>query len=54
MHGVLNKLCCALYSGATVEFFKFHPKALWERFAAKQDITLFMAVPTIYAKVKFH
>ncbi len=51
VHGVVNKLCCALYSGATVDFVPFDPKEIWRRFGARQAGTVFMAVPTIYAKV---
>ncbi|MGB1205799.1 MAG: acyl-CoA synthetase [Chitinophagales bacterium] len=48
-HGIINKLCCALYSGATCHFLpKFNAKVVWNCFA-KYPITLFMAVPTIYS-----
>ncbi|MDE2878176.1 acyl-CoA synthetase [Candidatus Palauibacter soopunensis] len=50
-HGIVNALCCPLYAGATVEFAgPFNPAGVWERLAS-DDITVFMAVPTIYAKL---
>ena len=50
-HGIVNALCCPLYAGATVEFAGgFDPKATWDRLASG-DITVFMAVPTVYAKL---
>lgn len=50
-HGIVNALCCPLYAGATVEFGgSFDPAGTWERLASG-DISVFMAVPTIYAKL---
>ncbi|MCZ0933995.1 MAG: acyl-CoA synthetase [Gemmatimonadetes bacterium] len=50
-HGVVNALCCPLRAGAAVEFGgSFDPSAAWERLASG-DISVFMAVPTIYAKL---
>ena len=50
-HGIVNALCCPLQAGATVEFGgSFDPAATWERLASG-DISVFMAVPTIYAKL---
>ena len=50
-HGIVNALCCPLYAGAAVEFGGgFDPAATWERLASG-DSTIFMAVPTIYAKL---
>jgi len=71
VHGVINKLGCAVWAGGSVEFMKFHPVRLWERLAEaskkpylavehsnnnsecipRRAPTLFMAVPTIYAKM---
>lgn len=58
VHGVINKLCCAIWSGASVEFIRFNPIKVWERLAyrnsandSRRDITLFMGVPTVYAKM---
>ncbi|MGZ3682742.1 MAG: acyl-CoA synthetase [Bdellovibrionota bacterium] len=49
VHGLVNVLACALASGATCELGeKFDPAYVWKRF---QWTTLFMAVPTIYAKL---
>ena len=49
-HGVVNALCCALYSGATVEFSRPEATQCWDRFASG-EVTVFMAVPTIYSKL---
>ncbi len=50
-HGIVNALCCPLYAGAAVEFGgSFDPARTWERLASG-DISVFMAVPTIYAKL---
>jgi malonyl-CoA/methylmalonyl-CoA synthetase len=53
IHGIQNKLNCALYSGASVEFMKFNPLRVWERLgdADKLKPTVFMGVPTVYAKL---
>ncbi|MDE2804012.1 MAG: acyl-CoA synthetase [Gemmatimonadota bacterium] len=50
IHGLVNALACALWSGATCEFGPGAPATTWERFASG-DITLFMAVPTVYARL---
>jgi malonyl-CoA/methylmalonyl-CoA synthetase len=51
VHGIVNVLGCALRAGAVCEFLHpFDPVRVWERFA-RGDLTLFMAVPTIYAKL---
>jgi len=51
VHGIVNVLCCALWSGACCEFLpKFDPKAIFEVFQ-KGSVNLFMAVPTIYYKL---
>jgi malonyl-CoA/methylmalonyl-CoA synthetase len=50
-HGLINVLGCALWSGAVCEMApRFDPVAAWDRFAAN-DLTLFMAVPTIYRRL---
>jgi malonyl-CoA/methylmalonyl-CoA synthetase len=49
-HGIVVALGCALYSGATVEFGDFEPNVVWNRLASG-DISVFMAVPTIYVKL---
>jgi malonyl-CoA/methylmalonyl-CoA synthetase len=52
LHGILNLLCCALWSGACCEFQpRFDPEHVWSRIASSHELTLFMAVPTIYAKL---
>lgn len=53
VHGIQNKLNCALYAGATVEFLKFSAPGIWSRLADadKPKPTLMMGVPTVYAKL---
>ena len=51
VHGFVNKLCCGVWAGATVEFLPFDGGEVWRRFAAGQGGTVFMAVPTIYRSV---
>jgi malonyl-CoA/methylmalonyl-CoA synthetase len=52
LHGILNLLCAALWAGANCEFQpRFDAERVWQRIAAPDDLTLFMAVPTIYAKL---
>jgi malonyl-CoA/methylmalonyl-CoA synthetase len=51
VHGIVNVLGCALWSGAACEFLSpFEPAAVWDRMAVG-GLTLFMAVPTIYARL---
>ncbi|CAG8591582.1 21323_t:CDS:10, partial [Cetraspora pellucida] len=53
MHGIINALTCGLYSGATVEMMpKFDAASVWDRWMKPDnDLSLFMAVPTIYSKL---
>ena len=54
VHGIINVLSCALWSGAQCEMFpKFDAAKVWESFVTK-DFTLFMAVPTIYRSLITH
>ena len=51
VHGIVNMLCCALYSGACCEFLpKFEPNAVFDAFL-RGEVNVFMAVPTIYYKL---
>ncbi len=51
VHGIVNMLCCALWSGACCEFLpKFSPQKVFDIFL-KKEVNLFMAVPTIYYKL---
>jgi len=52
VHGIINVMACALYSGARLESFAggFDGPKIFERVSA-QAYTLFMAVPTIYVKM---
>ncbi len=51
IHGIVNMLCCALWSGACCEFIsKFDAKVIFDKFC-EEDVNVFMAVPTIYYKL---
>lgn len=51
VHGILNVLCCALWAGATCEMMpRFEADLFWKR-VKEGNLTLFMAVPTIYARL---
>jgi malonyl-CoA/methylmalonyl-CoA synthetase len=51
VHGIVNVLTCALWSGALCEMLpRFDAGEVWERILQGR-LTLFMAVPTIYAKL---
>ena len=51
VHGIINVLSCALWAGARCEMVaKFDAELVWGRIAAG-ELTLFMAVPTIYGKL---
>ncbi len=51
VHGIINVVCCALWSGAACEMLpRFDANAVWDRIAGGR-VTLFMAVPTVYTKL---
>jgi malonyl-CoA/methylmalonyl-CoA synthetase len=51
VHGIVNVTMCALWAGATCEApGGFDAHATWERLGSG-ELTLFMAVPTIYARL---
>lgn len=51
VHGIINVMSCALWSGACCEFLpKFEAKGVWNIIKSGR-LTLFMAVPTIYYKL---
>jgi malonyl-CoA/methylmalonyl-CoA synthetase len=51
VHGIVNVLTCALWSGARCSMLpRFEAEGTWERIA-KSDLTLFMAVPAIYQRL---
>ncbi len=51
VHGIVNVVSCALWSGALCEMLpRFDANTVWERIASG-SLTLFMAVPTIYVKL---
>ena len=50
-HGLINALLCPLWCGAVCEFLpRFDPPEVWKHLTNKQ-VTVFMGVPTIYAKL---
>nr|XP_030705318.1 malonate--CoA ligase ACSF3, mitochondrial isoform X7 [Globicephala melas] len=54
VHGVVNKLLCPLWVGATcVMLPEFSAQLVWEKFLSSETprINVFMAVPTIYSKL---
>ncbi|NXM80848.1 ACSF3 synthetase, partial [Oenanthe oenanthe] len=54
VHGVINKLLCPLWVGATcIMFPEFSAHTVWKRLLSSQAprVSVFMAVPTIYAKL---
>jgi malonyl-CoA/methylmalonyl-CoA synthetase len=51
VHGIINVVCSALWSGATCEMLpKFESEATWDRLASG-ELTVFTAVPTIYHRL---
>lgn len=51
VHGLVNVVSCALWAGAKCEVLpKFDAKLAWSAFA-RGDVTVFMAVPTVYSKL---
>jgi len=51
VHGIINVVSCALWSGAICEMLpRFDADVVWKRIG-RGELTLFMAVPTIYFKL---
>jgi malonyl-CoA/methylmalonyl-CoA synthetase len=51
VHGIINVISCTLWAGGKVEFLpNFSAEAVFEVFE-KQQVNVFMAVPTIYFKL---
>ena len=51
IHGIVVALTCALWAGATCELLpRFDAEKAWERIV-EGSVTLFMGVPTMYAKL---
>jgi malonyl-CoA/methylmalonyl-CoA synthetase len=51
VHGIINVVGCALWSGASCNMLpRFDAAAVWDRIEAG-GLTLFMAVPTVYARL---
>lgn len=54
VHGIVNVVCCALWSGACCRFLpEFDAASLFKVFKSS-EVNLFMAVPTIYFKLISH
>lgn len=54
VHGIVNKLLCPLWVGATcVMLPEFQPQKVWDRLLSSTAprVNVFMAVPTIYSKL---
>ncbi|XP_066515234.1 malonate--CoA ligase ACSF3, mitochondrial-like [Hoplias malabaricus] len=54
VHGIVNKLMCPLWVGATcIMLPEFNPQKVWEQLLSSKApmVTVFMAVPTIYSKL---
>jgi malonyl-CoA/methylmalonyl-CoA synthetase len=52
LHGILNALCAPLLAGGACEITpRFDAERVFERIAESHELSLFMAVPTIYAKL---
>ncbi|KAM7015010.1 malonate--CoA ligase ACSF3, mitochondrial isoform 1-T2 [Tautogolabrus adspersus] len=57
VHGIVNKLLCPLWVGATcVMLPDFQPQKVWEMLLSSKAplVNVFMAVPTIYSKLIQH
>ena len=51
VHGIVNVLTCALWSGAVCQILPaFDARTVWERIG-RGDLTLYMAVPTLYKRL---
>lgn len=51
VHGVVNVLACSLWNGALCEILpRFDPLLVWERLGSG-ELTLYMAVPTVYRRL---
>jgi malonyl-CoA/methylmalonyl-CoA synthetase len=51
VHGIINVVSCALWAGATCQMLpRFDTNVVWDCIATG-NLTLFMAVPTIYTKL---
>ncbi|MGD8319506.1 MAG: acyl-CoA synthetase [Gemmatimonadota bacterium] len=51
VHGIINVLTCALWSGGICQMLpRFDAAEVWSRMA-RGDVTLFMAVPTLYRRL---
>lgn len=54
VHGIVNKLLCPLWVGATcIMLPEFQPQKVWEMLLSSKApmVNMFMAVPTIYSKL---
>jgi malonyl-CoA/methylmalonyl-CoA synthetase len=52
LHGILNALASVLFAGGTCELMpRFDASSVWRRLSARDGITLFMGVPTMYERL---
>lgn len=51
VHGIINVVSCALWSGACVHFMPEFETARVFRLIMEEELTVFMAVPTVYYKL---
>ena len=54
IHGIINVLCCALWTGARVTLFQRFDMDTILHGVDERDYSVFMAVPTIYVKLVSH
>jgi malonyl-CoA/methylmalonyl-CoA synthetase len=54
VHGIVNVIACTLWAGGTVEFLPSFSATEVLAIFAKQQVNVFMAVPTIYFKLIAH
>jgi malonyl-CoA/methylmalonyl-CoA synthetase len=55
LHGILNALCAVLYAGGTCELLaRFDGAEVAHAITHSQELTLFMGVPTMYARLAQH
>ena len=51
VHGIVNVLICALWSGAVCQILpRFEARLVWEALA-RGDVTVYMSVPTVYRRL---
>ena len=52
VHGIVNVILCALYSGASVDFHsRFDAASVWDALLSENAPNVFMGVPTMYRRL---